>query len=231
MRRIALIPARGGSKRLPRKNIADFEGRPIIAWTIESARAAGLFDEVLVSTEDAEISAIAQKHGAAIDRRSPELATDDARVLDVCVDFLDRREKAGQSYDILCALYPTAPLRTAEDIAATVALIEPGVCEFSMAVTSYPLAPHQAMRIAPAGDMSPMWPDLIEKRASEIGALCTDNGSTYAVYVPAFRRLKSFFGPGLKGHMMPRERSQDIDEPIDLEIARVLARRMKAGTA
>ncbi len=220
MRRLALIPARGGSKRLPRKNILDFHGRPIIAWTIEAAKKTGLFERVVVSTEDAEISRIAGEYGADVMVRSPALASDQARILDVCLDFLD-----GEPCDTLCVLYATAPLRTASDIAATVSLIAPGKCDFALAATHYNLPVHQALVLHEEHKAVPLLPHLVNKRAADAGQIVCDNGSTYAVHTAALRQHKTFYGPNLKAHIMPRERSQDIDEELDLDLARFFATR------
>lgn len=229
MNAVAIIPARGGSKRLPRKNIIDFLGRPIIAYTIDAARDCGCFDRVVVSTEDDEIAAIAERLGAIVDRRPPALATDAAVIVDVCLDFLDREGKAGRNWRVLGCLYATSPLRTAADIRATMSLLKPGYCDFAMAVTAYDLQPHIALKFAPDGSLTPMWPDLLPFRASDLPPLRVGNGSTYIVDVAAFRRARSFYGPGLHGHEMPRERSIDIDTPYDLELALWAARRNRAA--
>lgn len=225
MRSLAVIPARGGSRRLPRKNVAEFCGRPIIAWTVEAALAANRFERVVVSTEDGEIAREARAAGAEISERSPALASDTARVVDVCLDLLAQEERADRSYDALCCLYPTAPLRRAEDIAGVLDLLEPGVCDFAMATTRYAHPPHQALMTGADGALRPLWPELVERREAELGDLCVDNGSTYAVAVAAFRAHRTFYGPGLRGWHMPFARSIDIDEHEDLE----LARRLTAG--
>jgi pseudaminic acid cytidylyltransferase len=221
--RFAIIPARGGSKRLPRKNILDFLGRPLISYTIEAACAAGRFDRVLVSTEDAEIANIARGYGAEIELRPTTLATDEARVTDLCLYILERERLAGRSWDIMACLYATAPMRTAADIRATVDLLKPNHCQFAMAVTRYPLPPHQALKVDNSGMLSPMWPELVGRRAGELPDLVVDNGSTYAVETTAFTLHKTFYGPGLRGHEMPRQRSIDIDTLEDYEDALRLA--------
>jgi CMP-N-acetylneuraminic acid synthetase len=227
--RLAVIPARGGSKRLPRKNVLPFLGKPIIGYTVEAARASKLFDRVIVSTEDDEIASIAAGFGAEVRERAKELASDTARVVDVCLDLLDREQAQGRAYDVLAVLYATAPLRTAEDIAGTVNLLEPGRCDFALAVTNYDLPPHQALKVGDDNAVAPMWPALINERADVIGKLCVDNGSTYAVSVGAFRRERGFYGPGLRGYLMPRSRSIDIDTPEDFEMAQLMAERMQRG--
>lgn len=228
MRGVCIIPARGGSKRLPRKNIAEFLGRPILAHTVDAAQASGLFSRVVVSTEDAEIAAAAREGGAEVHERSDTLATDTARLVDVCIGFLDEEIRAGRDWDFFACLLATAPMRSADDIRRAHALIEPGISEFAMAVTSYPLPPLQALRMTDGGFMRPMWPDLINLRSQEAPPLYVDNGSTYIALVPAFRKERTFYGSRLRGHVMPRERSIDIDEPHDLELARWLAQRPRA---
>ncbi len=228
MRRIAIIPARGGSKRLPRKNIIPFQGRPIIAHTIEAAKSTDLFERVVVSTEDAEIAEVSAQFGAEIDRRDPELATDSATVKEVCLDFLRREKRAGHDWDLLCVLYATAPLRNSEDIRQVVELIHPGRCDFAIAVTRYEMPPHQALRVLPDHHLEPMWPELVQARSDAIGELRVDNGSTYAVSVPAFLEHHSFYGPNLCGHEMPRERSVDIDTQEDFDLVSFYAERNRS---
>jgi len=225
MHNLAFIPARGGSKRLPRKNIATFMGKPMIAWTIEAAQHSNLFERVIVSTEDSEIAEIAKKYGAEIASRDTALASDKATVVDVCLDFLNKEQEAGKNYDVLCCLYATAPLRTADDIKATMGLLEPGTHDFVISATHYDLPPQQALKKTGTHEAKVMWPDLNKMREDELGELVVDNGSTYAVSVPAFIKQKSFYGPNLRVHMMPRSRSHDINEPIDLEIMKFFAEK------
>ncbi|MCE9642631.1 MAG: acylneuraminate cytidylyltransferase family protein [Betaproteobacteria bacterium] len=226
MKAVCLIPARGGSKRLPRKNIADFLGKPIIAYTIEAAIASGLFERVVVSTEDAEIAAVAARFGAIVHQRPRELASDTARVIDVCLDFLDEEERRDRKYDVFGCLLATAPMRGTADIRAVFNLIEPGRCEFALATTTYDLPPLQALRQDADGALAPMWPDLVNLRSQEAPQLCVDNGSTYFATVAAFRAQQTFYAPGLRGHPMPRERSVAIDEPADLALALFHAQKL-----
>jgi CMP-N-acetylneuraminic acid synthetase len=218
-RHLAVIPARGGSKRLPRKNIIAFCGRPIISYTIEAAREAGLFARILVSTEDDEIAAVAGRWQAEVDRRPAALASDAATVAGVCLELLDRLEAAGDSYDTLSVLYATAPRRTAADIRATLALIEPGSCDFAMAVTEFERPVHQALELDSEGYAVPAFPDSVNRRADAAGRFAAGNGSTYCVSVAAFRRERTFYGQPLRVHIMPRARSIDIDTVDDLNLA------------
>ena len=223
MSAVAIIPARGGSKRLPRKNIVDFLGRPIIAYTIDSARKSGRFDRIVVSTEDKEIAEVGRHFGAEIDHRDSSLATDTATVDEVCLAFLDRERAAGRDWTQMVCLYATAPLRTAEDIRGTMDLLEFGACDFAMGVSAYDIQPHIALKFMPDARLIPMWPHLLHLRGSDLPPLRASNGTTYAVNSAAFRKARSFYGEGLRGYDMPKARAVDIDTMEDLEFARLLA--------
>lgn len=216
---ICIIPARGGSKRLPKKNIVQFHGKPIIAYSIEAAIQANLFDRIIVSTDDMGIAQHAEHFGAEIHLRPPELATDTARVVDVCAHSLEEESKAGRIYDILCCLYATAPLRTSKDIRNTLRLLEDNNCDSAMAVTNYHFPPHQALKIDKFQNLIPVWPDMINMKSQEAPDFLVDNGSTYAIEVAVFKEKKSFLGDHLKGYIMPRIRSADIDTQEDLDLA------------
>lgn len=218
-RHLCVIPARGGSKRLPRKNVIAFRGRPILAYTLDAARDAGIFTRILVSTEDAEIAEVATGLGAEVDRRPAHLGRDEATIVQVCTELLNRLEAMGQTYDSLTVLYATAPLRTAGDVRATFALLEPGACAYAMAVTPFVQPVHQALRLGPDGALTPQFPEWVTKRKDAAGAFYCGNGSTYCVAVAEFRRTGAFYGPGLRGHVMPPERSVDIDTAADLRVA------------
>jgi pseudaminic acid cytidylyltransferase len=220
---VAVIPARGGSKRLPRKNIHPFLKRPIIAYTIDAAMQCQCFDRILVSTEDEEIAGVAMSFGAEIAERPKALSRDNVGVADVCIDLLDQERRAGRRYEVMCCLYATAPLRNADDITRVLGLVGPD-CDFAMAVTQYDLPPWQALKKSERDELVPMWPDWISKRSQEIPELLVDNGSTYAVKVDALMRKRSFYGPGLRGHIMPRSRSVDIDTAEDMALAEFYAR-------
>jgi N-acylneuraminate cytidylyltransferase len=224
MSALAIIPARGGSKRLPRKNIIDFLGKPIISYTIEAAIQSECFERVVVSTEDDEIAAVAGACGAAVDWRNPALAADAVGVVDVCIDFLNRETAAARNWRVMACLYATAPMRGADDVRATASLLKDGVCDFAMAVTCFDLSPYHAMKFSSDSRLTPVFPDLIELQERDLPRLRVDNGSTYVVNVAEFQRYRTFYGPGLRGHDMPRTRSSDIDTQEDYELALWIAR-------
>jgi N-acylneuraminate cytidylyltransferase len=224
-RHIAIIPARGGSKRLPRKNVIDFLGKPILGWSLDAAHATGLFDRVLVSTEDAEIAEIARSLGGEVDARPSELGGDAITVADVCVELLQRLAQQGETYATMTVLYATAPLRSAADIRATFELLEPGACDHALAVTEYDHPVHQALTRGKKGDLMAQFPDWVSRRKDTVPAFYCGNGSTYCVGVDDFLKTRSFYGPGMRGHIMPRERSIDIDTRADYELALFYANR------
>ena len=228
MRRVAIIPARGGSKRFPRKNIAPFFGHPLLSYTIRSGIESGCFDQVVVSTDDDEIENIGLRYGANVDRRPTFLGADAATVREVCLDFLRRQRRHGIEWDVLCCLYATAALMTIEDIRSVLSLIEPGICEYAMGVSRADRHMHQALDSVGDSFLKPKWSDLVESRSQEANGQWFSNGTIYAVWVPAFGGTGSFYGPTLKGHFMPRDRAIDIDHPEDLELAKFYFARQGA---
>jgi N-acylneuraminate cytidylyltransferase len=227
-KRLGVIPARGGSKRLPRKNVIDFEGKPMLAWSIECAKASGLFERVYVSTEDEEIARVAQNFGAVWAPRSVALASDTATVAQVCLDLLASEEAAGRTYDTLVVLYATAPLRLPADIHAVVRLVEEGGADSALAATDYPYCPSEALKVAPDGSAELAWPDVAALRREKRPVFKVDVGSTYAVRVSAFRKTPGWYIGKLKITPVPRERAVDIDTAADLDLAHVLYRRLNA---
>lgn len=219
MKSIAVIPARGGSKRLSRKNVLPFHGKPMVLWTCEAARDSGVFDRILVSTEDEEIAGVVTAAGFSVDRRPQELATDTASCAQVCLELLDRLEARGDRFSILCCLYATAPLRSAQDITATMALLGDSRTNFAYAVTRYSMPPHQMLFEDQAGWLNRAWPLIASMKLQQLPEALIDNGSTYAARVPAFRQYRDFYGPQLRGYLMPQMRSIDIDTQEDYEMA------------
>lgn len=228
MKKLALIPARGGSKRLPRKNILPFMGKPMLLWTCEAARDSGCFDAVIVSTDDRETADIARSAGFAVDERPAALGSDTASCADVCLEYLDRAEKAGISYDILCCLYATAPLRTADDIRHVMNLMTDGA-DAAHAVSGYNHHPHQMLYENAEGFLVPAFPLLVTRKSQEIPEAVIGNGSSYAITVAALRAYKSFYPPRIRGYRMPALRSVDVDTAEDFAFLESCARILHSG--
>lgn len=224
LKRLAIIPARGGSKRLPGKNIMDFMGKPIIEYTIDAAQQTGLFADIVVNTDDDNAAAIAQRCGVSVFRRGAHLGTDESSINDVCMDYLQRFQ-AENNWQELVILYATAPLRSAEDISATVALLEAGECEVAMAVTHYDHPVHQALLQGDDGYTHAAFPQWIQLKSQHAPKMLVGNGSTYATWVDFFMQTQNMYPQKLKTYVMPPERSVDIDTRHDYDRAVFYAQR------
>lgn len=225
--RLAVIPARGGSKRFPRKNIAVFDGVPLLVRTIETAQRAGVFDRILVSTEDAEIGLLAKRAGAEVHDRRADLAADSARLVDVCRSLLD--ELAGQSerYGAFCLLLPTAPFREPRHIRESLDLLGARRANVVMSVSAFPHVPFWAVTEA-RGFLRLFWGRRWLKSRTALPALHRHNGVVLWARTEAFQRYRDFYCPRLAPYHMTLEESVDIDQPFDLEFAEFLRRGGKA---
>ncbi|MBV9462953.1 MAG: acylneuraminate cytidylyltransferase family protein [Verrucomicrobiae bacterium] len=211
MKSLAIIPARGGSKRLPAKHKLLFRGRPLIDHTILAAKESGAFDKVVVSSDDPEILQAARKQGVEADSRPIELAGDTASVAQVCLELLERMP----GYDLLCCLYATAPLRTASDIRMSQEVLFKTQASAVICATRYLHPAYQALRPDDKNGWRLAFPELGEKRSQDLPAMKVDNGSCYWVRVGDFLKNKSFYLSPMALHEMPIERSIDLDTPED----------------
>lgn len=211
VRKIAVIPARAGSKRLEGKNKLPFRGRPLVEHTMLAARESGVFDKILVSSDDAEILKFAARHELDIEARKPELGGDTATVTDVCVDILERNP----GYDFMCCLYATAPLRTAEDIRNSFKLLQDSKAAAVICATRYLHPAHQALCPDGDGGWKLAFPEWGQKQSQSVPPLRVDNGGCYWVRVPEFLNKRTFYLKPLQIHEMPIDRSIDLDTPED----------------
>ena len=216
---IAIIPARGGSKRLPRKNIVEVAGRPVLDYTVKAAIESRLFDHIIVSTEDAEITEVAEASGAEVWTRSDELASDLATMDDVVKDVLKTfNSNYGAFPKTFCCLLATSALRTTEDIRNSFSLLKQGECDFVMTYKEYESSPHEALRLDENGHLAPMWPEIMFRKRWDRPHLVKDAGSIYWLDTKSFLEENTFFGSNLKGYLIPPERAVDLDVPSDLEL-------------
>ncbi len=224
MSSLAIIPARGGSKRLKRKNILDFHGLPIISYTIKAALNSSCFDRIVVTTDDKEIFEISSNFHNDVVLRPKNLAGDDITIVDVCDNFLKKElTENKKSYDFLTVLYPTAPMRTSQDIINVVNNLEKGYTS-SLAVTTFSLPVHQAL-IIENGKTKKIFPEIYDYNDNKIPKYYVDNGSTYSIYVKEFNNKKNLITDNLGLHIMPPERSIDIDTSFQLDLARYLYKK------
>jgi N-acylneuraminate cytidylyltransferase len=220
---VAIIPARGGSKRLPRKNILEILGRPMLAYPVGAALESGLFSQVIVSTEDEEIARVGESFGARIVERPEALAEDRATVVQVCLHTLSVLQQEQCSFDRFCCIYPTAVFITASDLSASVRMLdEEPAADVVMGVSEYNLPPVQALE-AKGGFLRPKWPEYVRLQSQFHPKLVADTGTIYWARAEAFATEMTFYARKLKGFSIPRKRAVDIDTPEDLDVARTLA--------
>lgn len=214
---LALIPARGGSRRVPGKNLAVVGGRPLIAWTIEAARHARSITRVVVDTDSPAIAEVARQWGAEVPYlRPPELATDEATSLDVVRQALDRLAAEGFEPQWVCLLQPTSPLRRAHDIEAAVALALNGGADAVVSVTPRPMPAAWHRRLGDRGQL--------QQPAAGDDATHVLNGAIYLARSDVLRTQGTWYTPRTLGYVMPVERSLDIDTPWDMRLARGVMR-------
>lgn len=218
MKLLALIPARGGSKRVPGKNIRAFGGKPLIAWSIEAARDSGVCVEVRVSTDDAAIADVAARHGAVVPGLRPaELATDTAASVDVALHALDHYEAAHGAVDGLLLLQPTSPFRSAATIRRAAALFAEGGGRHPV-VSLSPASCHPAWCFRPtAGGLEPFlgW-EALARRSQDLDAAYMLNGAVYLIAPRRLREARAFLTPDTRPLLMDDAREAiDIDTPED----------------
>ena len=220
--RLALIPARGGSKRIPRKNIRPFAGKPILAHSIEAALACPLIDRVVVSTDDSEIASVATGAGAEVPfMRTPELSGDHATTLDVIFDALCRFERAGEDIDALCCLYATAPFVTPDDLCSAYSIFQSGGVSYVFAAAAYPYPIQRALKLVD-GRAAMFYPENAAVRSQDLEPAFHDAGQFYWCKPDAVRNRRPLLGPDSAMYVMDRTRVQDIDTPEDWEFAEKL---------
>jgi pseudaminic acid cytidylyltransferase len=226
---IAIIPARGGSKRIPRKNIRLFHGKPMLAWSIAAARASGLFAHILVSTDDTEIAAVAQAAGAEVPfLRPPELADDMAATQPVIAHALRWCTANGVEVENACCIYPCAPFVRASDLVATLELMQAAGTAFAYPVVHYAHPVQRAMRRLPDGRMQFLQPENELARTQDLEASYHDSGQFYWGSAAAWQGTQTLHSHGA-GLPIPHWRVVDIDTEEDWERAQRLFALMQDG--
>lgn len=221
---LALVPARGGSKGLPGKNIAALGGKPLIAWTVEAALASRYIDEVVVSTDCEDIASVAQNYGAQVPFLRPaELATDQASSFDALLHALNWYAERGRTVDLVVWLQPTSPLRTRNDIDSAIELYEAREARAVVSVCATDHHPWWANTLPPDANMSGfLRPEALNTNRQDLPPHYRLNGAIYLASPQYLARQGSFYGDRTFAYVMPRERSVDIDDAIDLKLANVL---------
>ena len=219
MRRIAVITARGGSKRIPRKNIRDFCGKPILAYSVEAALASGAFDTVMVSTEDKEIAEIAEGYGAEVPFfRSGRKADDFAATRDVLREVLEEYESRGERFDVMCCIYPTAPFVTAQRLREAAELLEKNGADSVLPVVRFSFPPQRCV-IVKDGAVQFKWPEYAQARSQDLEPYYHDAGQFYCLNVKSFREQNAMVMKRTIPLILSEMEIQDIDTEEDWRLA------------
>lgn len=221
---LALIPARGGSKGVPGKNILPIGGRPLIQWTIDAAKASRYIDRLVLSSDDPAIIAAAEAGGCEVPFvRAAALSSDEASSIDVVVDALQRLP----DYDIVVLLQPTSPLRSTQDIDATLERLQASAAPACVTLRPAEEHPYWTFRLADSGrlDRFAQPPAEAQLRRQDLPPAWCLNGAVYAARTGWFLRERSFVGEQTVGQPMPADRSLDIDTPADVERLRAAVDR------
>ncbi len=216
MKNLAIIPARGGSKRIPRKNVKPFLGKPMLAYSIEAALATGLFDEVMVSTDDEEIAEVARQYGAKVPfMRSAETSNDYATTDDVLIEVINKYSEMGIDYDNLCCIYATAPMIQPNDIISAYECLHSSdfTIVYPVVPFSYPI--WRCLDMAEDGTITYHWPEFELSRSQDLPKEYHDSGTFY------WHKVKPWMARDLKigGIEVDETTIQDIDTDTDWKIA------------
>ena len=223
--KLAVIPARGGSKRIPRKNIKAFHGKPMIAWSIQAALQSGCFDEVWVSTDDAEIAQIAQEYGAQVPFLRPsELSNDFATTADVMQHAVKFFEEVKQILpDYVCCLYATAPFVIQQDLLKGLSIIESEKVDYVFSATTFPFPIQRAIKLTENGHVEMFSPEYFNTRSQDLQEAWHDAGQFYWGTAEAWLNKSVVFSEQSKVVELPRYRVQDIDTADDWVRAELMA--------
>lgn len=220
MKSIAIITARGGSKRIPGKNIKPFLGKPIIAYSIEAAIASGLFDEVMVSTDSEEIAKVARTYGAVVPfMRSEATSNDYAGTADVLREVLLEYEKRGETFGLMCCIYPTAPFVTTAKLEAAVKAFTDSSADALTPVVQFSYPPQRAFVMRDGGIVF-QHPEYMLSRSQDLEPIYHDCGQFYLYNTAVFMGKQAGTGKVLP-FVMPEEEVQDIDNDSDWKLAEI----------
>lgn len=218
--KIAIIPARGGSKRIPRKNIKAFHGKPMIAYSIAVAKQSGLFDKIIVSTDDSEIAEVARQHGAEIPFMRPEnLADDFTGTVPVIAHAIEAVQALGWQVNEVCCIYATAPFLQADDLSKGLDLLTQHQGDYSFSATSFPFPIQRAIKLTQDQQVSMFYPEFEQTRSQDLQEGYHDAGQFYWGTATAFLAQKPLFSANSYAVLLPRVRVQDIDTAEDWERA------------
>ncbi len=228
--RLAVIPARGGSKRIPRKNIKLFGGRPMIAWSIQAARESGCFDRILVSTDDTEIAEIAKAEGADAPFLRPARYSDDhTGTTPVIAHAVNWQNQNGPKAVEVCCIYATAPFIDPDDLRRGLSTLRESGADYAFSVTSYAFPIQRALRITKQQRVEMLEPSKFETRSQDLDEVWHDAGQFYWGLAEAWQTQKKLFADWSAAVVLPRHRVQDIDTQEDWRRAEMMLHAIKSS--
>lgn len=223
MRNIAIIPARGGSKRVHRKNIREFHGKPMIAWAIETCIASGCFERIIVSTDDLEITSIALKYGAECPFIRPSsLAGDHTNTIDVILHSIEHLINSGENPDYICCVYPTAPFLSIEDLKLGLNALETNQWNFAFSVTDFSSSVYRSFLQTAEGGLEMLYPQYRFTRTQDLPNVYHDAAQFYWGKTEAWTARIDVFGSTSAPIFIPQWRVQDIDTESDFRRAELM---------
>lgn len=224
---IAIIPARGGSKRIPRKNIKEFCGKPMIAWSIEIAKESGLFDRIIVSTDDIEIAEVAKRWGAEVPFIRPdELSNDYAGTTEVIAHAAQWALDQGLDLEAVCCIYATAPFVQCADLERALVALKSGEWVYAFSATDFSAPIVRSFKQLDGGGIEMFFPEYFTTRSQDLPTLLHDAGQFYWGKPSAWINGEKIFDRHSTPVILPRWRVQDIDTPDDWERAEILAKML-----
>jgi len=228
--KLCVIPARGGSKRIPRKNIKYFNGKPMIAYSIEAALKSNCFDQVIVSTDDQEIANISKSYGAEVPFIRPEeLADDYAGTLPVIKQAIEWFDKNDQSPAEVCCLYATAPFVQVESLQKAYQQMHNLGAEYCFTATSYPFPIQRAIKVTANNRVEMFQADQFTQRSQDLEEAFHDAGQFYWGTAEAFKAMKPIFSDSASAYLLPRHLVQDIDTAEDWLRAELMFKVLKTS--
>ncbi len=228
MNPICIIPARGGSKRLTRKNVASLDGEPLLAYAVEAARESGVFDRICVSSDDEEILDMARGYGVEARERPEALATDRAQVKDVCAHLLKQLADEGNPYAEFGLLLVTSPLRTDSDVREAYRTFQEEEGSYLMSLVPFSHPPQRAVHVSDEGFVEPFFGQEYMTQTQQLETLYRHDGAIVFAEVDSFLKERKLYGSSVIPYIMPEERAVDIDTEEDLRRAEFLLNRLES---
>ena len=221
--RIAIIPARGGSKRIPKKNIKRFCGKPIIGWTINTIKKSKIFDKIIVSTDDKKIASIAKEYKAEVPFKRPKkLSGDKVPTLEVVVHAISWLQRNGYKPSEVCCIYPTNPLLLTEDLKLSLKSLKTRKWQYVFSATTFEYSIFRSIKKNKNNKLEMVFPKISNNRSQDIKEAYHDAGQFYWGTVKTWLNKKKFFGKNSKMTLLPRWRVQDIDTMNDWKKAEII---------